>query len=67
MKKFAFLSFLILFAMTLPACDEVSLQKIDKTVQDVNNIAGGARDIIESPAGQMIPPNVKVWGLLGVQ
>ena len=41
-------------------------QKGDAIVQDVNNIAGGARAVLESPAGQLIPPDLKVYGLLGI-
>ncbi len=46
-------------------CDEF-LQKGDEIVQDVNAVAGGARAVLDSPASQLIPPNLKLYGLLGI-
>ncbi len=52
---------LILFA----GCDEF-WQKGDEIVTDANAVAGGARAVLESPAGQLIPPNIKLYGFLGI-
>lgn len=46
-------------------CDEF-WQKGDEIIQDVDDVAGGARALLESPAGQMIPPNLKLYGALVV-
>lgn len=51
--------------LLLVGCDEF-WQKGDEIVRDVNDIAGGARAVLDSPAGQMIPPGIKLYGVLGL-
>ncbi|MBA7518480.1 hypothetical protein ES705_10550 [subsurface metagenome] len=46
-------------------CDKF-WQEGDEIVKDVNAVAGGAQAILESPAGQVIPPEWKLYGALGV-
>jgi len=65
MSKWIF--FTILSLVTLIGCNEQQLERIDQSVQDANNVAGGVQAVIESPAGQMIPPDLRIYGLLGVQ
>lgn len=65
MKKVIYLAISILTLVTLSGCEEF-LQKGDETIQDANAVAGGARAIIESPAGQLVPPDLKLYGLLGI-
>ena len=66
MKRFLNVTMLLfILAGCLAGCDEF-WQKGDEIVQDVNDIAGGARALLESPAGQMLPPNLKLYGALGV-
>ena len=38
----------------------------DAIIQDANDLAGGARAVLDSPAGQLIPPDLKLYGLLGI-
>lgn len=64
MKK-AILIILVCAAIPIAGCDEF-WQKGDKIVTDVNNIASGAQAVLDSPAGQMIPPDLKLYGLLGI-
>jgi len=63
MAKWMFV--VILSATMLAGCDEF-WQRGDEIIRDVNDIAGGARAILESPAGLMIPPEWKFYGALGV-
>lgn len=63
MKKVIYLAILAL--VTLVGCEEF-LTMGDEIIQDANAVAGGARAILESPAGQLIPPNLKIYGLLGI-
>ena len=63
MKKVIYL--LILACLTLAGCEDF-WQTGDKIVQDANAIAGGARAVLDSPAGQLIPPDLKIYGLLGI-
>jgi len=46
-------------------CEEM-LTSGDALVQDANAVAGGARALLDSPAGQLIPPDLKLYGLLGI-
>lgn len=55
----------ICFLLLTAGCDEF-LQKGDQIIQDANSIAGGAQVILDSPAGQLIPPDLKLYGLLGI-
>lgn len=55
----------ITIIILIAGCDEF-LQKGDEIVQDVNAVAGGARAVLDSPAGQLIPPDLKLYGLLGI-
>lgn len=47
-------------------CNEEQLIQANKVIQDANNIASGAQAVLDSPAGQMVPPNLKLYGLLGI-
>jgi len=66
MKKLIFVTILSA-ALFLTSCDERSLQKVDRFVRDVNNVAAGAEAVIESPAGHAIPPDYRLIGLLILQ
>lgn len=55
----------ITIIILITGCNEF-WQKGDEIVRDVNDIAGGARALLESPAGRMIPPHWKLYGALGV-
>jgi len=53
----------IVVIMMLTGCEKF-WQKGDEIIQDANTIAGGAQVILDSPAGQLIPPDLKLYGLL---
>lgn len=38
----------------------------DEVIRDVNEVATGVRAVLESPAGQMIPPDWKLYGAVAV-
>lgn len=58
--------FVILSAAVLMiGCEDYWMQG-DKIAQDANNIASGAQAVLESPAGALIPPDVKLYGALGI-
>lgn len=66
MKRFLNVTMLLfILAGCLAGCDEF-WQKGDEIIQDVNAVAGGARALLESPAEVMIPPEWKLYGVLGV-
>lgn len=55
----------VIVVACIAGCDDF-WQKGDQIIEDANNIAGIARAVLESPAGQLIPPDLKVYGLLGI-
>ena len=55
-----------LSVILLIACSEQQLHQVDELMQDVNNIAAGAQAVLQSPAGQALPPDWKLYGVLGV-
>lgn len=66
MKRFYGITvLLIILAGGFAGCDEF-WQKGDVVIQDVNAVAGGARALLESPAGVMIPPEWKLYGAIAV-
>lgn len=67
MKKSIYegLTIAILIIVTLSGC-EYFWQKGDEIIRDVNNVASDAKTVLDSPAGQLIPPDLKVYGLLGI-
>jgi len=58
-------SIIFLLFLFSAGCEEW-LQQGDKIIQDANSVAAGARAVLDSPAGQLIPPNIKLYGLLGI-
>jgi len=65
MKKSIYLTIAILTLVTLSGCEDF-FQKGDEIIRDVNNVASGAKAVLDSPAGQLIPPDIKLYGLLGI-
>lgn len=57
---------ILIVAILIGGCTEDQLRKGDKIVGDVNTVAQGAQAALESPAGQMVPPEWKLYGVLGI-
>ncbi len=55
----------IMIVIFIAGCDDFWRQG-DAIVHDVNNIAGGARAVLDSPAGVLIPPDLKLYAFLGI-
>ena len=55
----------IAVVIMLTGCDEF-WRKGDEIVRDVNAVAGGAQAVLDSPAGLLIPADLKLYGLLGI-
>lgn len=69
MKRLRFTAIIFTIA-TVSGCTEEQLQQTDQFVADVNNVAVGARAVLESPPGQAIPSPIReiaglVVGLAG--
>ena len=41
-----------------------SCQQADRIISDVNAVAGTGQAVLDSPAGQMIPPDIRLYGSL---
>ena len=39
---------------------------MDEAVKDVNTVASGAKAILDSPAGQLVPPDIRFYSTLGI-
>jgi len=55
----------ICIVILIAGCDEF-FTKGDEIIQDVNMVAVGARAVLDSPAGPLIPPDLRLYGLLGI-
>lgn len=55
----------ILVILSVPACTEQEQEKVDKIAQDVKTVTETGQQLLESPVGQFIPPDVKFWIVLG--
>ena len=66
MEKVKFTVILCVVTLFVFAGCEQVWQTGDEIVRDANNIAGGARAVLDSPAGQLIPPNLRLYGFLGI-
>jgi len=64
MKKMIFL--IICGAALFAGCSEQQMRQADKVAADVKTITAGTEAILASPAGQMIPPDWRLYGLLGI-
>ena len=60
-----FITLLFLLFLFSAGCEDF-LTSGDAIIQDANDVAAGARDLLDSPAGQLIPPDLKIYGLLGI-
>ena len=63
MKKFICCASLLIFIIA--GCDEFWTEG-DVIIQDVNDAAAGVQAVLDSPAGQLIPPALKVYGLIAI-
>ena len=61
MNRLIFIAVLCL--LIFAGCDD-SLTAGDSLAQDANSVASGARALLDSPAGDLIPPNIKYYGLM---
>jgi len=55
---------LALFTLTITTCilGIAGCEAADKPVADINAVASGARELLDSPAGQMLPPDWRLYG-----
>jgi len=47
-------------ALVTFSCDEEQLRQADRIVGDVNQVSTGARAVLESPAGKMVPDQARL-------
>jgi len=47
-------------------CNEKQIKKVDVIVGDVNDIVAGVEAALESPAGDLLPPDYRLYAAAGV-
>ena len=47
-------------------CQEADRIIADRIIADVNSVASSGQMILESPAGQLVPPDVRLYAALGL-
>ena len=57
---------IVIIVACFVGCNEEQLLQVDEFARDVNEVATGTRTILESPAGAMIPTELKIFGVLGI-
>lgn len=45
-------------------CTEQQREQVDRIVADVNTLSQTGQEILESPAGQSLPPDIRLYGAL---
>lgn len=45
-------------------CTEQQREQVDRITADMNQWSETARDVLESPAGQSLPPDIRLYGAL---
>ena len=64
MRKVIFAT--VLIVTLFGGCDENFLQQADRFVEDVNTVKTGTEAVLRSPAGAALPPDIKLYGTLGI-
>jgi len=61
MKKWIFgIVIGVMLIVTPIGCDEEQLRTVDRVVSDVNSVSTGARAVLETPAGQAVPADIRL-------
>jgi len=59
-----FMGLVTLFAVV--GCTEEQIRQVDQTVADANNLVSGGAALLQSPAGAMLPPDLRLYGTVGI-
>lgn len=60
-----FLYGLVVSGIFIASCSEEQKQEIDKAAISTKQIAESSEQLLGSPAGEIIPPDIKLWIILG--
>ena len=63
-KLFTTIIFMVISFST--GCDETQIRRADRIVDDVNDIATTGRIVLQSPAGALLPPDLKLYGAAAI-
>lgn len=64
--KFWTITSTILVVSLFAGCNEEQKSKLDVAATQAEQITAGIRQVGDSPIGQLIPEEIKLWGLLAV-
>lgn len=51
---------------SIAGCDERQLERADRIVSDANDLVTTGQVIMDSPAGQFLPPDIRLYGTVGL-
>lgn len=63
-KLFTTIIFMVILFST--GCDETQIRRADRIVDDVNDIVTTGRIVLQSPAGALLPPDLKLYGAAAI-
>ena len=66
MRKAWFLSIMVTVMFAVGGCNEEQIEQMDKFVGDANDIVTTGGVMLQSPAGAMLPPDIKLYGSVGL-
>ena len=62
MNKVTFLTIITVLMFAAIGCDETQLRQVDQFVTDANSVVTAAGDVMQSPAGALLPPVFQLYG-----
>ena len=48
------------------SCEEQQIERADRIVTDANDVVSGVGAVLQSPAGALLPPDLRLYGTIGV-
>lgn len=53
---------IVTILLTVTSCEEQQLERVDKIVTDANSVAAAGGAVLQSPAGALLPPDIRFIG-----
>ena len=66
MTRKLFVSIIFIVILFSTGCDEAQIRRADRIVDDVNDIVTTGRIVLQSPAGALLPPDLKLYGAAAI-
>ena len=66
MKNLSKIVIIAAILICLPGCNKKQLDRTDRTIADANDVVSGIGALLESPAGGLLPPDLRIYGAAGI-